>query len=128
MANQGTEARVHELPECDFGHLGQDQLAEYDFRTKGGSWAYGCEAHWVAQRMYVELGTGKGQRLVIEGSMRYAVERVLDGRWQVIQPDYGTRREAVAEMGRLIEAGEAVRGQIQVADLIVGSPRRGVTP
>ncbi len=45
---------------CDFNC---SKKAEYDFKTKTGPWANGCEAHWIANRFYQELGTGKGQKL-----------------------------------------------------------------
>lgn len=55
-------AYVPKLPNCDFG---DDQTALYDFRTMGGSWAYGCEEHYQMYRMHKTLGTGKGQKLEV---------------------------------------------------------------
>lgn len=55
-------ARVVRLPNCDFG---DGEQARYDFKTKGGAWAYGCQTHYEKYRFYPKLGTGKGQRLVL---------------------------------------------------------------
>jgi hypothetical protein len=59
-----TEARVSVLPDCNFDAFGECPKAEYDFRTMGGSWAFGCKNHYEQYRMYNELGMGKGQRLI----------------------------------------------------------------
>jgi len=56
-----TEARVSEPKTCDF--CGAE--AEYDFKTQQGPWAYGCEEDYEAFRLYIKLGTGMGQRLVV---------------------------------------------------------------
>lgn len=53
---------VAELPECSFYC---NVPATYDFRTKQGPWAYGCEQHWKWNRATDKLGTGNGQRLVV---------------------------------------------------------------
>lgn len=62
-------ARVARLPKCDFcrhpSEGGRQVPAEYDFKTSYGPWAHGCERHWITHRMYSDLGTGKGQRLVV---------------------------------------------------------------
>lgn len=55
-------AKVNTMPTCDF-HDGCQ--AEYDFKTLMGPWANGCHAAWVENRRYSELGTGKGQMLVL---------------------------------------------------------------
>jgi hypothetical protein len=57
-----TEARVSVLPDCNFRPC--ENKAEYDFRTLDGRWAFGCEADYLANRMYETLGMGKGQRLI----------------------------------------------------------------
>jgi hypothetical protein len=58
------QAVVKNLPLCDFdprhGH------ARFDFRTKYGSWANGCEECWRTNRASSTLGTGHGQRLVVK--------------------------------------------------------------
>lgn len=61
----GTEVEVAFLPMCDFCDV-RSTPAEYDFRTLFGSWANGCEEHYLAYRMHKELGVGKGQRLVLK--------------------------------------------------------------
>lgn len=60
----GTLAYVSVVPECDFCGTNH-QEALYDFKTKMGPWAFGCEAHYVANRAHPELGIGKGQKLVL---------------------------------------------------------------
>ncbi len=55
------EVKVSELPQCNFC----DARAEYDFAAKMGPWANGCASHWVQYRRHPELGTGRGQRLVL---------------------------------------------------------------
>lgn len=62
------EAKVHTMPECDFADEAQTCTPDedrYDFKTKQGPWANGCTWHWQTHRMYPELGTGKGQKLVL---------------------------------------------------------------
>jgi hypothetical protein len=58
-----TTAKVARLPRCDFGSDGH--LATYDFKTTQGPWANGCKDHYLEHRFYPDLGTGKGQRLVV---------------------------------------------------------------
>lgn len=54
------------LPRCDFCRQnGQETTASYDFKTRQGPWAYGCERHWKQYRAENRLGTGIGQRLVL---------------------------------------------------------------
>lgn len=50
---------VDELPGCDFCADGTE--GPYDFRTKEGYWAHGCEYHWMANRASKDLGVGNGQ-------------------------------------------------------------------
>lgn len=52
---------VAELPKCNWCC----ELAEYDFKTSMGPWGNGCQEHYVAFRAYGNLGTGRGQRLVV---------------------------------------------------------------
>jgi hypothetical protein len=56
---------VSNLPACDFCPAGRGSAARYDFRTRDGRWANGCERHHIQHRMHPTLGTGKGQRLVL---------------------------------------------------------------
>lgn len=54
----------------------------------------------------------------MDREMAYRVERLINGVWVLSEEEYETRTEAVALMRRLLESGEATRGQIQVVDLI----------
>lgn len=56
-----TEARVHELPRCDFC----ENKAQYDAKTMKGPWAFMCERHWAFYGCQ-KLGLGKGQRLIAD--------------------------------------------------------------
>ena len=48
---------VPEIPQCNFcGEPGR-----YDFATRMGPWAHGCEVHWRKHRANTTLGVGKGQ-------------------------------------------------------------------
>ena len=55
---------VDELPDCNFCTGTNPTPAKYDARIHGGSWGYVCQTHFMA--FGCELGTGKGQMLVIE--------------------------------------------------------------
>lgn len=57
-----TIVKVAELPKCSFC----EKKARYDFRAYNGQWGYGCEEHWAEYRMYPNLGTGIGQRLMLK--------------------------------------------------------------
>lgn len=62
MSENGTVARVDELPPCDFcKELGRYTEARYDGSTTKGPWAYMCGAHYSIYGM--GLGLGVGQRL-----------------------------------------------------------------
>lgn len=64
----GTEVKVAVLPLCDlcqFKGVKPVPKAEYDAKTKSGPWANLCEACFERYTWGV-LGTGKGQRLVLE--------------------------------------------------------------
>lgn len=57
---------VPELPPCDFcKEVGRSEPARYDGKTTYGAWAYMCGAHYSIHGM--GLGTGVGQRLILEG-------------------------------------------------------------
>ncbi len=64
----GKKVTVRKLPSCDFCDMNGEQVpAEYDFPTRADSrWANGCEEHWKMHRRYPDLGTGKGQKLVVK--------------------------------------------------------------
>jgi len=49
--------RVVSIPKCDFC----EQRGPYDFKTRMGPWAHGCEKHWVEYRAAAWLGLGLGQ-------------------------------------------------------------------
>jgi len=51
---------VDEVPTCNFC----ETPGPYDFKTKHGPWAHGCEVHWRQYRVSPTLGTGKAQLLV----------------------------------------------------------------
>lgn len=66
MPKDLVEVKMASLPLCDFCQIeGKREEAQYDFRTQFSSWAYGCQRHYEQHRMHPELGTGKGQRLVL---------------------------------------------------------------
>jgi hypothetical protein len=44
-------------------HWHPNTTAAYDARTVGGPWAYMCHWCFVHYALYLELGTGKGQRI-----------------------------------------------------------------
>ena len=60
-----TTARVSKLPECDVCKNENPDYppedAQYDGKTRYGTWGYMCERHF--QTNGVGLGLGKGQRL-----------------------------------------------------------------
>lgn len=62
MAENGTVAYVAALPKCNFC----ENEALYDYKTKTGPWAYGCQQHYEWTRLYSKLGLGKGQKLVVK--------------------------------------------------------------
>jgi hypothetical protein len=51
---------VDKLPKCDFC----EYPAAYDGKTKMGPWANMCETHF--KTFGVGLGTGQGQKLILE--------------------------------------------------------------
>lgn len=53
---------VPQLPKCDFCIA----PATYDFKTRMGPWANGCEAHWHQHAQYWTTGVGMGQRLITD--------------------------------------------------------------
>jgi hypothetical protein len=58
-----TQVEVSKPRDCYF--CLEEGTAKFDFKTRSGSWAYGCLNHYLMHRMYAELGTGKGQRLIV---------------------------------------------------------------
>lgn len=56
---------VSELPQCNFC----EKPARYDSQVVvfgGTTWGYTCPQHWRSKRVSPKLGTGFGQRLVLE--------------------------------------------------------------
>lgn len=69
MGRNGTEAVVARIPDCDIHKYDKGVVgvpAVYDAKTIRGPWAYMCQTCWVSEAAYAELGTGKGQRLVLK--------------------------------------------------------------
>lgn len=58
-----TTATITRPKKCDFC----PKQAEYDFKTQMGPWANGCLEHYETYRLYLNLGTGMGQKLVVQG-------------------------------------------------------------
>jgi hypothetical protein len=56
------EAKVNTMPACDFHDACQ---AQYDFKTSMGPWANGCQIAFDENGG--RLGTGRGQKLVLNG-------------------------------------------------------------
>ncbi len=55
----GEVVEVESIPACDF--CGDGTPGPYDFRTKLGPWANGCERHWIEMRAEPGLGVGIAQ-------------------------------------------------------------------
>ena len=76
MDTEVKTAYVDELPPCDFCKMeGKEppEPAEYDAATASGPWASMCEAHY--QRHGIKpLGLGRGQKLVVRGSVKHSAE------------------------------------------------------
>ena len=61
-----TEVKVASIPDCDVcASEAKTTPAAYDGRMVSGPWAYMCERHW-AMFGVGQLGTGYGQRLILE--------------------------------------------------------------
>ncbi len=65
---------MSKLPQCQFC----EEVARYDFRTKSGQWAYGCDKHYLLHRMHENLGIGQGQLLIRESDIRTYIHRSQD--------------------------------------------------
>ncbi len=113
-----TEARVHPLPKCDFC----DKKAGYDFKTKHGPWAYGCEDCYNEHKVPgLGLGSGKGQRLIAQSSKgvdevepkeasinKYASD---DEEWEPI-----SRQSVCAGCGKTIDEGPGENNHFSFRD------------
>lgn len=62
----GRVVEVSEIPDCNFCQDGTP--GPYDFRTVFGSWANGCEVHWLQHRAHPDLGVGHGQLWILRGA------------------------------------------------------------
>jgi len=61
-----TTAYVTKLPTCNFcSEQGTERPAEYDAKTVFGPWANMCTEHFLLRAASQELGTGRGQKLVV---------------------------------------------------------------
>lgn len=58
----GDTAIIKEIPGCQIPGCKEDAI--YDGKTKFGSWVYMCESHFMLYG--IGLGTGLGQRLIVE--------------------------------------------------------------
>jgi hypothetical protein len=58
-----TQIKVVRLPKCDFCHVND---AKYDFRTKHGWWAYGCQQAWEENKRSDTLGPGLAMELILD--------------------------------------------------------------
>jgi len=83
----GTTAVVAALPHCVFCPVGNRKPAEYDFRTLNGQWGYGCHEHYLQHRLHDDLGTGKGQKLVLEDGVSPLHTRTFDVTVRLEVPD-----------------------------------------
>jgi hypothetical protein len=63
-AKQGEVCLVTEIPKCDFC----SDRGPYDFKTRMGPWAHGCNAHWREFRANPGFGVGKAQLWITEES------------------------------------------------------------
>ena len=70
MAKNGTEVEVTKYPECDvhkYNYRESGIEAHYDARTLNGQWGNLCDDCFKTHTSG-ELGTGKGQRLILAKS------------------------------------------------------------
>lgn len=65
---EGIVCLVDFIPECDYcktlrklNKHHEIQPGPFDFASKQGPWAHGCEEHWRMFRAAPDLGVGKGQ-------------------------------------------------------------------
>jgi hypothetical protein len=61
-AKKGEVCVVSSIPNCDFcNQEGTKTPGPYDFKTRFGPWAHGCEDHWKLYRAFDSLGVGQAQ-------------------------------------------------------------------
>lgn len=61
---QGEIVIVGSIPGCNFCQDGT--AGPFDFKTKMGPWANGCERHYLTYRAATGLGVGKAQRWITQ--------------------------------------------------------------
>jgi len=67
----GLNSYVKEIPSCDLCKTwGICTPAKYDLTLKDGMWGYVCEKCRTAHAKHTQLGTGKGQELMIYPHLR----------------------------------------------------------
>jgi hypothetical protein len=66
---------VPSIPPCNFCKDGT--LGPYDFATRMGPWANGCEQHWKTYRASMHLGVGSGQLWITDDQIDYSDETPL---------------------------------------------------
>lgn len=75
---------VDNIPDCNFCQDGTP--GPYDFATRMGSWANGCEKHWQQYRAG-SLGVGSGQLWITEDQVDHAaVQRTAQLWYQDAKP------------------------------------------
>jgi len=92
-------AYVSKLPDCDIHkyNLGVSGVpAEYDAATNHGSqWANMCTPCWEENRRFPDLGTGKGQRLVVGEAP--ARDRKAEAQAAAVDGDFDAFMDAVGD-------------------------------
>ena len=61
---------VPSIPDCNFCENGTP--GPYDFATRMGPWANGCEKHWRQYAARPVLGTGSGQLWITESEVDHS--------------------------------------------------------
>jgi len=61
---------VPSIPSCNFCNDGTP--GPYDFATRMGPWANGCERHWKQHRANPKLATGSGQLWITEDQVDHS--------------------------------------------------------
>lgn len=89
-------AYVAKLPNCDFcKEQGTERAAEYDAKTLFGPWANMCTEHFLLRAASQQLGTGRGQKLVVGEPP--AIDRAAAASAALEAGDYEAFEEAVGD-------------------------------
>lgn len=75
---QGEVVAVPRIPDCNFCEDGTP--GEYDFKTRMGPWANGCEEHYKQFRASSTLGVGMAQLWVAQDTVEEQI-RDINGTW-----------------------------------------------